>query len=264
MHSKTIVFIHGMFVTPTCWKKWQDYFQARGYRTLAPAWPEHDPPASAQRARHPNGALARLELSELVEHYRQIVRGLDEKPILVGHSMGGLIVQILLQEGLGIAGVAIDSAPPKGVFTVTWSFLKSNWPAINPFASKDKPIYLDEASFHYAFTNTLSDGEAHAAWAAEVVPESRRVGKGPTTAAAKIDFKRARPPLLMIAGEKDHIIPAALNRKNFARYQGSSVTELRTFPGRDHWIIASDGWQEVADYVRGWIEKGQAAAASAP
>jgi pimeloyl-ACP methyl ester carboxylesterase len=179
--------------------------------------------------------------------------------------MGGLIVQILLQEGLGVAGVAIDSAPPNGVFTLTWSFLKSNWPAINPFASKDKPIYLDEPSFHYAFTNTLSDAEARAAWDAEVVPESRRVGKGPTTAAGKIDFARPRPPLLMIAGEQDHIIPAALVQKTFARYQGPSVTELRTFPGRDHWIIASDGWQEIAEYVRGWIEEGQAArAARAP
>lgn len=74
---------------------------------------------------------------------------------------------------------------------------------------------------------------------------------------------RIRSPLLMIAGEKDHIIPAALNQKNFARYQGPSVTELHTFSGRDHWIIASDGWQEVADYVRGWIEKGQAAAGGA-
>ncbi len=263
MHSKTIVFVHGMFVTPTCWKKWQEYFEARGYRTLAPAWPEHDPPASAQRARHPNPALAKLELADLVEHYRQIVRALPEKPILVGHSMGGLIVQLLLQEDLAVAGVAIDSAPPKGVISLAWSFLKSNWPAINPFASKNEPIALDEAAFHYAFTNTLDEARSRAAYAAEVVPESRRVGKGPTGAAAKIDFAHPRPPLLLVAGEKDHIIPATLNQKNFARYEGPSVTELKTFAGRDHWIIASDGWQEVADYVRGWIEKGQASTATA-
>src|SRR5262249_8950732 len=127
---------------------------------------------------------------------------------------------------------------------------------------KNKPIYLDEKSFHYAFTNTLGDADSRAAWDAEVVPESRRVGKGPTGAAAKIDFAHPRAPLLMIAGEKDHIIPAALNQKNFARYEGRSVTELKTFDGRDHWIIASAGWQEVADYVRGWIEKGQAAVVS--
>lgn len=257
MPSKTIVFIHGMFVTPTCWKKWQEYFEAHGYRTLAPAWPEHDPPAAAQRARHPNKALARLELSDLVEHYRKIIRALPEKPILIGHSMGGLLVQLLLQEDLGVAGVAIDSAPPKGVITLAWSFLKSNWGAINPFASDNKPIYLDEKSFHYAFTNTLSEADSRAAWAAEVVPESRRVGTGPTSAAAKIDFARARPPLLMIAGEKDHIIPASLNKKNFSSYQGPSLTELKVFPGRDHWIIASEGWREIADYARQWLEKSQ-------
>jgi pimeloyl-ACP methyl ester carboxylesterase len=254
MSSKTIVFIHGMFVTPTCWKNWEDYFRARGHRTLAPAWPEHDPPASAQRARHPNAALGRLELADLLEHYRKIIRALDEKPILIGHSMGGLIVQKLLQEGLGVAGVAIDSAPPKGVITLAWSFVKSNWPAINPFVSKSKPIFLDEAAFHYAFTNTLSAAETHAAWQSEVVPESRRVGKGPTTDAAAIDFARARPPLLLIAGEKDHIIPAQLNRKNFERYGGASITDFKQFPGRDHWILASDGWREVADYVAAWLD----------
>jgi pimeloyl-ACP methyl ester carboxylesterase len=257
MPTKTIVFVHGMFVTPSCWKKWQAYFEARGYRTLAPAWPEHDLPPAQERARHPNPALGRLELADVLERYRQVIRGLDEKPILVGHSMGGLIVQLLLQEDLGVAGIAIDSAPPKGVLTLKWSFLKSNWPVLNPFANKNKPVLLDEAGFHYAFTNTLGEAQAHGAYESESVPESRRVGQGPTTAAAKIDFARPRPPLLMIAGAEDHIIPAVLNQKNFARYKkGPSITELKVFPGRDHWIIASDGWEEIADYVRGWIEKG--------
>jgi pimeloyl-ACP methyl ester carboxylesterase len=258
MPTKTIVFVHGMFVTPSCWKKWQAYFEARGYRTLAPAWPEHDPPAATQRARHPNAALGKLELADVLERYRQVIRGLNEKPILVGHSMGGLVVQLLLQEDLGVAGIAIDSAPPKGVLTLKWSFLKSNWPVLSPFATKTKPVLLDEARFHYAFTNTLDPATAHAAYESESVPESRLVGRGPLTALAKIDFARPRPPLLLVAGAEDHIIPAVLNEKNFAHYRkGPSITELKVFPGRDHWLIASDGWEEIADYVRGWIEKGQ-------
>lgn len=261
MKTKTIVFLHGMFVTPTCWRLWEEHFQARGYRTLAPAWPEHDPPASAQRARHPNPALARLTLEDLVAHHRRIIEALDDKPILVGHSMGGLLVQLLLQEGLGALGVAIDSAPPKGVITLAWSFLKSNWPAINPFASKEVPIAIDEAAFHYAFTNTLSVEASREAFEAEVVPESRRVGKGPTTAAAAIDFSRPRPPLLLVAGERDHIIPAELNRKNAERYRGPE-TDFKVFPGRDHWIIASDGWREVAELVAGWIEEHRGRAAT--
>ena len=255
MPPTSVVFIHGMFVTPSCWKNWESHFRARGYRTLAPAWPEHEPPAAAQRARHPNPKLAELTLERLVEHHRAVVRELPDKPILVGHSMGGLIVQLLLQEDLGAVGVAIDSAPPKGVVTLAWSFLKSNWPAINPFASANEPIYLDEDAFHYAFTNTLSREQSRAAWDSEVVPESRRVGKGPTTGAAKIDFSRARAPLLMIAGEKDHIIPAGLVGKNFARYGQAAPTELKTFGGRDHFLIGSEGWLEIADFVLDWLKK---------
>jgi pimeloyl-ACP methyl ester carboxylesterase len=258
MPTKTIVFVHGMFVTPSCWKKWQTYFEARGYRTLAPAWPEHEPPAAAQRARHPNAALGQLQLADVLARYREVIRGLPEKPILVGHSMGGLVVQLLLQEDLGVAGIAIDSAPPKGVLTLKWSFLKSNWPVLSPFASKTEPVLLDAARFHYAFTNTLDEAQARAAYESESVPESRLIGRAPTTAQGKVDFARPRAPLLMVAGAEDHIIPAALNEKNYARYRkGPSITELKVFPGRDHWLIASDGWEEIADYVRGWIEKGQ-------
>jgi alpha-beta hydrolase superfamily lysophospholipase len=251
------MFVHGMYVTPTCWKEWEALFQARGYKTLAPAWPEHDPPAAAQREKHPNARLAALTLADLVEHHRGVLRSHSsnggEKPILIGHSMGGLIVQLLLQEGLGTLGIAIDSAPPKGVLSLAWSFLKSNWPALDPFASDDKPILLDEKAFSYAFTNTLSPEAQKRAFVEESVPESRRVGKGPTTPAAKIDFAKPRPPLLLIAGEKDHILPAALIKKIASSYRPPSVTELKEFAGRDHYIIASPGWQEVADFVLGWI-----------
>jgi pimeloyl-ACP methyl ester carboxylesterase len=245
-----------MYVTPTCWASWEPYFREKGYRTLAPAWPEHDPPAATQRSRHPNLALGKLTLADLLSHYRGIIKGLDEKPILIGHSMGGLIVQLLLQEGLATAAVAIDSAPPKGVISLKWSFLKSNWPAINPFASSTQPVMLDHDQFEYAFTNTLGREASLKAYEAESVPESRQVGKGPTTAAAAIDFSRPHPPLLMISGEMDHIIPAALNQKNFERYKkgnADSITEHKVFPGRDHWIIASEGWKEVADHVYSFI-----------
>jgi len=253
--SKTVVFVHGMYVTPSCWKEWQPYFESRGFRTLAPAWPEHERPVAEQRQRHPSAELAAVRLEDVVQRYREVIGKLDEKPILIGHSLGGLVVQLLLQEGLGSVGVAIDSAPPKGLVSLKWSFLKSNWPVINPFASAKKPIYLDEAAFAYAFVNTLPADQQHAHWLAEVVPESRRVGKGPTTGAARIDFARPRPPLLFVAGERDHIIPPSLNRKNAERYQKPSITEFKEFPGRDHFIIAEPGWQEVADFVLGWIAK---------
>src|SRR5262249_11860136 len=155
-----------------------------------PAWPEHDPPATSQRAKHPNPELGKLTLADLLAHYRKIIKELDEKPILIGHSMGGLVVQLLLQEGLASAAVAIDSAPPKGVITLKWSFLRSNWPSINPFASKGTPILLDLDDFEYAFTNVQGREKSRLAYEAEAVPESRRVGGGPTTPVAKIDFSR--------------------------------------------------------------------------
>jgi len=245
-----------MYMTPLCWENWQAHFRARGYRTVAPPWPEHELSAEAQRAAHPNARLAALTLAELVEHHAALVRTLDGPPILVGHSMGGLVVQLLLQAGAGVAGVAIDSAPPRGVISLKWAFLKSNWGAINPFASDDMPIRLSFDQFQYAFLNTLPEGEHTALYERHAVPESRRVGRGPTTDAARIDFTRARPPLLMIAGAGDHTIPASLNRANYARYQRTpAITDFREFPGRCHFIIGQPGWEEVADFALEWIEK---------
>lgn len=252
--SHTVVFIHGMFMTPLCWEQWEPYFQSHGYRTLAPAWPEHDAPIETQRKLHPSARLGALTLEEVVEHYRKLIRGLDEKPILVGHSMGGLIVQLLLQEGLGAAGIAIDSAPPKGLISLKYSFLKSNWPAISPSAKPDEPIWMSLESFQYAFVNTLPLPEQQAVYSRFVVPESRRVGKGPTTDGAKIDFAKMRPPLLLIAGSEDHIIPASLNRDNYSKYsKAPAITDFREFPGRSHWTLGQQGWQEVADYTMSWL-----------
>lgn len=250
-------------MTPLCWEHWEQHFQRHGYRTLAPAWPEHDAPIDVQRKLHPSARLAALTLDVVVEHYRTFLRGLDEKPILIGHSMGGLIVQLLLQEGLGAVGIAIDGAPPKGLISLKYSFLKSNWPAISPSAKIDEPILMSFAAFQYAFVNTLPLAEQQAAYARYVVPESRRIGKGPTTKAAQIDFKKARPPLLLIAGGADHIIPASLNRANYNKYRKTpAITDFREFPGRTHWTLAQDGWQEVADYVLNWLSGVRPAAKS--
>ena len=113
---------------------------------------------------------------------------------------------------------------------------------------------MDEKAFHYAFANTLTADQSNATWQAEVVPESRRVGKAPTTAVAKIDFHHEHPPLLFIAGEKDHVVPAVLVQKAFRHYQGPSITAFKQFPGRDHTLIFSEGWQEIADYVATWLK----------
>jgi pimeloyl-ACP methyl ester carboxylesterase len=252
MKSKTIVFVHGMYMTPLCWEQWVDRFQSKGYRCLAPAWPGRDQPVEVLRRRHPDPQFGRLTLTGVLEHLTQFIQQLDEKPILVGHSMGGLIVQLLLQKDLAAAAVALDSAPPFGVFTVKWSFLKSNWPHITPFAAQSRPIEMTFERFQYTFVNTLPLAEQRAAYERYVVPESRRVPRESLT--ARIDFKQPHPPLLLIAGSADHIIPASLNKSNYAKYRSSpSVTGFKEFAGRTHFIVGQQGWEEVADYVLGWL-----------
>lgn len=258
MKSKTIVFIHGMFMTPLCWENWISLYQASGYTCLAPAWPGRDQPVEALRQKHPDPQLGHLTLTNIVEHLTGVINKLSEKPILIGHSMGGLVTQILIQRDLAVAGVAIDSAPPAGVFTTQWSFLKSNWPMISPFVSKYQPRAMSFEDFQYAFVNTLAEAEQRAAYDRYVVPESRQVPQESLDGIARIDFKRAHAPLLLTAGSDDHIIPAGLCKTNYEKYRSSpSVTDFKEFPGRTHFIIGQTGWEEVAKYVLAWLnEKG--------
>jgi len=253
MKSKTIVFIHGMYMTPLCWEHWLKHFQDKGYTCLAPAWPGRDKPVETLRKNHPDPQLGKLTLSDVVENLASTIENLNEKPILIGHSMGGLVVQLLLQRNLAAAGIAIDSAPPAGVFTASWPFLKSNWPHINPFISQDIPIQMTFERFQYTFTNTLSLAQQQAAFERYVVPESRHVPS--QSLSAKIDFKKAHPPLLLLAGSADHLIPPALNKTNYARYkQSTSLTGYKEFAGRVHFIIGQPGWEEVADYSLSWLD----------
>ena len=232
MKSKTIVFIHGMYMTPLCWEHWTDTFSARGYTCLAPAWPGRDQPVEVLRKNHPDPQLGQLTLSNVLDHYTGVIKTLDEKPILIGHSMGALAVQLLLQKDIAAAGVAIDSAPPMGVITLQWSFLKSNWPHITPFASQSSPIEMTFERFQYTFVNGLPLAEQRLAYDRYVVPESRRVPRESLT--ARVDFKKPHAPLLLIAGSADHIIPASPNRSNYARYERSHFRRrLQAVPGAD-------------------------------
>jgi pimeloyl-ACP methyl ester carboxylesterase len=252
MRSQTIVFIHGMYMNPLCWEGWVDYYTAKGYTCLAPAWPGRDQPVEVLRKNHPDPQLGQLTLSNVLDHYTGVIKKLDEKPIIIGHSMGALAVQLLLQKDMAAAGVAIDSAPPMGVITTKWSFLKSNWPHITPFVSQSSPIEMTFERFQYTFVNGLPLVEQRAAYDRYVVPESRRVPRESLT--ARVDFKKPHAPLLLIAGSADHIIPASLNKSNYARYEKSpSVTDYKEFPGRTHFTIGQNGWEDVAGYVLAWL-----------
>src|SRR5512142_1223747 len=214
MKTRHIVFIHGMFMTPLCWENWIAYYQPKGYTCSAPAWPGRDQPIDVQRQKHPDPELGRLDLKAVVDCMETAVRSVGDNPVLIGHSMGGLVVQLLLQKALGSAGVAIDPAPPQGVLTTAWSYIRSNFTSINPLVARTHPVEMSFERFQYAFVNTLPLDQQRLAYDRYVVPESRGVPWQSLSSVARIDFKKPHAPLLITAGERDHIIPASLNRSN--------------------------------------------------
>lgn len=253
MGTKTVVFIHGMYMTPLCWEQWTERFQARGYHTLAPAWPGRD--KSVKELQTPDAALGKLNLTDILDHLTKKIQALDEKPILIGHSMGALATQILHNRGLASAAIAIDSAPPAGVFSTEFSFLKANWGHITPFANPSSPVIMTFERFQYAFVNGMSMDEQRAAFDRYVVPESRAIPRQSLTS-AKVDFKKEHTPLLIIAGGSDNIIPASLCKTNYEKYKASSsVTDFKEFAGRNHFLLGQKNWEEIADYCMDWIVK---------
>ncbi len=259
--QKTIVFIHGAWVTPLSWENFKKYFESKGFKCIAPAWPYKDKSVEELK-KSPPPELAGLGITEIVDHYEKIIRSLDVPPILIGHSFGGLFVEMLLDRGAGCAGVAIDPAPPKYVLpfyypSVTKSFLRilltpGGWRKIFHWSLKE---------FSYAFTHTLPANEQKAAYDRYVVPETGRIFFQASFALfnnrTRVNFKNpSRAPLLLIAGSEDKVCPAAQIRNNHKMYRGSrTVTDFKEFGGRTHWLIAQKGWEEVAGYIEGWLNR---------
>jgi pimeloyl-ACP methyl ester carboxylesterase len=260
--ARTIVFIHGAWVTADCWDRMLPWFEARGYRCIAPAWPGKDRMVEAIRA--DPSPLKGLGIGEIVDHYDRLVRSLDdpEPPILIGHSFGGLFTQILLDRGLGAAGVAIDPAPPKGVWPFEPTAFRALFGALTRYLLGSRVVRWSFGSFRYAFVHLLPLEEAKAAYDRQVVPETGRIffqsaiamlsPRSPT----RVSFANSeRAPLLIIAGGADRIVPPVINRRNVQAFSKSTArTDFREFPGRNHWIIAQDGWEEVAEHIASWLD----------
>lgn len=250
--SGTIVFIHGLFQNPDSWREWGKYFEANGYACLTPAYPFHDGlPSELRKTINPD--LVTLTFGQVVDSLVKFIDNMSEKPILIGHSMGGLAVQKLIGMNKGVAGICIDTAPPKGLFSLKWSFLKANLPTINPL--KGDSVCLPSVKwFQYAFCNSMSLEKTENEYNKFVVPESRNIPRSSTGKDGSIDFRKQHNPLLFIAGEKDHIIPSSLNRRNFEAYKDTnSRKDFKEFAGRTHYICGQRNWQEVADYIIDWI-----------
>ncbi|WP_338869680.1 alpha/beta hydrolase [Spirosoma sp. SC4-14] len=255
--TQTVVFVTGAFVSNLSWKPWQAYFESKGYKTIAPAWPYKEGTPAELRARKPNDTdLARLTLAELVDHYATIVKSLPEKPIIIGHSLGGLVTQILINNDLGVAGVAIHSVPPQGVFPYEFSFLKAGWKALGLFTDLDETYLMSFEDWQYAFVNDMPLEEQQKAYDENTIPESKVVARGGLTSAAHVDFAKPHAPLLLTSGSIDNIIPAHLNHRNYEAYKPSgSVLDYKEFAGRNHFVLGQPTWKEDADYILDWLKK---------
>ncbi len=268
--TDTIVLIHGLWMTPLSWEHWIDRYSERGYNVLAPAWPGLD--GDIEQLRADPSAIEHLGIEEIVDHYDAIIRELDAPPIIVGHSFGGAFTEILLDRGLGAAGVAIDAAAVKGITKLPFAQLKSAFPVLKNPANNHRAVMLTFDEFHYAFSNTMSDDDAVAAYNRYAVPGPGRVlfqgafANFNPHAPTRVDFHNDnRAPLLLIAGEDDHTVPAVVDRSAAKHYRKSAaITDYKEFPGRSHFIIGQEGWEEVADYALRWAVEHAAATTSAP
>ena len=251
--QSTVMFIHGMFLNPKSWWGWQQYFEARGYATLAPPWPYHEGEPGQLRERVPAG-LGELSLDHVMQAMRQVASKHPDL-ILIGHSVGGLIVQKLIQEGLGRLGVPISSVAPNRMLSLDWGFFRNSAAITNPLKG-DQPFPMDADGFHKNFANTMSRAAADQAFVEYALPDSRNILRDCMGDAGKIDLSVTGAPLLFIGAEKDEIIPAALCQRNAEAYeQPSPEVAYIEFPNRGHFICGEPGWEDVASAVHRWTEQ---------
>lgn len=255
--ADTIVLIHGLWMTPRSWERWVEHYENRGYSVLTPSWPGMELEVEALN-RDPS-PIASLEIEPIVDHYEEIIRSLDSPPIIMGHSFGGAFTQLLLDRGLGVAGVGVASGTVKGVLDLPLSTIKATSPVLrNPF-NRGRAIPLDAKQFHYAFANTMDREESdrlheryHVPAASTVLFEGAfaNLHRHPPT---EVNFENEdRAPLLFIAFGKDHVIPPRASRHNAEKYRRSSaMTAFKEFPDRPH-FPGAPGWEEVADYALDW------------
>ena len=255
-----LMLIHGAWLSARSWEQFAAYFGARGFDVSAPEWPRKH--GDVEELREAADELAGLGLSEIVDHYAALIGELDEPPVLIGHSFGGLIVELLLDRGLGRAGVAMSPAPPKGILVLPFSSLKAASPALAHPSKRRGIVTLTPDEFTYGFVNTFTPEEAAAAYERYAVPETGRIfyeagfanfSLHPPT---EVHFKNEqRAPLLIVGAEKDHTVPASLSRAQYEKYGRSPArTDYIEFEGRPHLFVLGDGADEVAAAIDSWLD----------
>jgi len=257
-----LVFIHGLWLLPSSWDRWTTLFEEAGFTALTPGWPD-DPETVEEANAHPE-VFASKTIGQVADHFDEIIRGLERKPVVIGHSFGGLLTQIIAGRGLAAASVAIDPAPFQGVLPLPFSSLKSAFPVLGNPANRNRAVPLTYDQFRYGFANAVSEDEAQALYKEFAVPapgaplfQAATANFNPWSE-AKVDSKSPeRGPLLIISGEKDHTVPWAIANASFKRQQHneSNVTEIVEIKGRGHALTIDSGWREVAETALNFVKR---------
>jgi pimeloyl-ACP methyl ester carboxylesterase len=254
-----LMLIHGAWLTARSWENFADYFGSRDFAVSTPEWPRKE--GDVEEIREEADEVAGLGLEEIVDHHETLIRQLEQPPILIGHSFGGLIVELLLDRGLGRAGVAISPAPPKGILVLPFSSLKAAAPALAHPSKWHGVVTLTPEEFNYAFVNTFTPEAARDAYERYAVPETGQIlyeagfanlHLHPPT---EVHFKKGeRAPLLIVGNEKDHTVPASVAKTQYEKYEGSPAqTDYIEFAGRPHLAMVGEGWEEVAGGIETWL-----------
>jgi non-heme chloroperoxidase len=256
-----VVFVHGLWLLPSSWDRWRTAFEEAGFATLAPGWP--DDPETVVEANAKPEVFAKKGIKDVADHFDAVIRKLEIKPAVVGHSFGGLLTQILAGRGLSAASVAIDPAPFRGVLPLPISALRSASPVLlNPLnVGRAVPLTYDQ--FRYAFANAVSDTEARELYDTYAVPapgeplfQAAFANFNPWTE-DKVDTKNPeRGPLLILDGELDHTVPWAIANASYNRQKRNvGVTEIVKVAGRGHALTIDSGWQDVANLALAFIQR---------
>jgi non-heme chloroperoxidase len=256
-----VVFVHGLWLHADSWGPWVERFREAGYAAVAPGWPGDAD--SVDETRKQPDRVAGQGIDDVVAHYAGITRGLAAKPVVVGHSFGGLIAQRLLGEDSAAAAVAIDPAPIKGVMSLPLSSLRVASVALRNPANRNRAVALTPEQFRYGFGNALLAQESAELYERWTIPspgkplfEAAFANFSPHSPAKVRTDNAARGPLLLTAGGKDHTVPRAVSSATLKLYRKSpAVTDYKEFPDRGHSLCIDRGWQEVADTVLGWLQE---------
>jgi pimeloyl-ACP methyl ester carboxylesterase len=256
-----VVFIHGLWLLPSSWDRWATVFEEAGYTALTPGWPD-DPATVAEANAHPE-VFAHKTVGQVADHYADVIGQLDRKPVVIGHSFGGLLTQMIAGRGLATASVAIDPAPFRGVLPLPISALRSSAPVLGNPANRNRAVPLTYEQFRYAFANAVSEEEAKQLYDTFAVPaagaplfQAATANLNPWTEAKVNTRNPDRGPLLIISGEKDHTVPWAIANASFKRQKNNTgVTEIVEIPGRGHALTVDSGWREVADTALNFVRR---------